>query len=181
MASKHQLSLDIQQTNNCSIFRIYDTSIYTEDLEITCGTINITVPGFNKTYTLSVSPNFSYTVTACLIGLQTEGCGTSAQLLNDGLYTIEYSVSPNDKVYVQYNYLRTCQFLDTYYRYLCQLEMAACEPQPDVRAQLEELRLIKSFHDAAKAKAEHCNDVTAAMELFNYAKRRLNRFGKDCC
>jgi hypothetical protein len=107
MASKHQLSLDIQQTNNCSIFRIYDTSIYTEDLEITCGTINITVPGFNNTYTLSVSPNFSYTVTACLIGLQTEGCGTSAQLLNDGLYTIEYSVSPNDKVYVKYNYLRT--------------------------------------------------------------------------
>jgi hypothetical protein len=80
-----------------------------------------------------------------------------------------------------YNYLRTCQFLNIYYKYLCQLEMAACEPQPDVRAQLEELRLIKSFHDAAKAKAEHCDDVTAAMELFNYARRRLSRFGKDCC
>jgi hypothetical protein len=181
MSTKHQLSLEIMQTNNCSLFRVIDTSIYSDDLEITCGVLNITVPGFNNVYSISTDPNFSYSVTGCLIGIQTQDCGSSAQLLQDGLYTVEYSVSPNDKVYVKYNYLRTCQFLNIYYKYLCELEMAACDPQPDVKAQLEELRLIKSFHDAAKAKAEHCDDVTAAMELFNYARKRLSRFGKDCC
>jgi hypothetical protein len=181
MSTKHQLSLEIMQTNNPSLFRVIDTSVYSDQLDVTCGVLNITVPGFNNVYSISTSSNFSYSVTACLLGIQTQDCGTQVQPLTDGLYTVEYSVSPNDKVYVKYNYLRTCEFLTSYYNYLCQLETAACDPQPDVKAQLEELRLIKSFHDAAKAKAEHCGDITAAMELFNYAKKRLNKFGKTCC
>jgi hypothetical protein len=181
MSSKHQLSLEIMQTNNCSIFRVIDTSIYTPDLEITCATLSITVPGFNDTFSISVDADFDYNLTACLIGVQSSDCGSVAQTLPDGAYTITYSVSPNDKVYVKYNFLKTCIFLNKYYTHLCQLELAACDPQPDVKAQLSELRLIKSFHDAAKAKVEHCNDVTAGMELFNYARKRLDKFGKDCC
>jgi hypothetical protein len=181
MASKHQLSLEIIQSNNCSLFRVIDTSIYTPDLEVTCATLQITVPGFNDTYSISVASGFEYSLTGCLIGVQTTDCNSIAQTLPDGAYTVKYSVSPNDKVFVEYNFLNTCAFLNRYYTYLCQIELAACEPQPDVRAQLDELRLIKSFHDAAKAKIEQCNDVTAGMELFNYARKRLDRFGKNCC
>jgi hypothetical protein len=181
MTSKHQLSLDIQQTNNCSVFRIYDTSIYTEDLEITCGSLDITPPGFNQPVGISVDPNFDFVITACVLGLQTQGCNTEANTLPDGIYNIKYSVSPNDKVYVEYHYLRTCQLLKQYYYELCKLEMAACEPQPDVKAQLDELRLIKSFIDAATANVEQCNDLQKGIDLLVYAKKRLDRFGNDGC
>lgn len=179
MASKHQLSLEIVQTNNCSVIRLFDTSIYSPDLDIDCGIIQIIPPGFNETVTITVEPGFDFMLTACLLGIQTKDCGELANYLPDGIYNIKYSVSPNDKVYVEYNYLRTCQVLSTYYRELCKLELAACEPDPDIKAQVEEIQLIKGYIDAAKAKVEHCGDLQAGIQLLIYAKDRLEKFGRD--
>ena len=161
MASKHQLSLEVPETNNCQVFRVFDTSLYTDDLEVTCGTLQITSPGFNEPVNIEVLPGFNLILNACTLGLQSSGCGTISQRLPDGIYTIRYSVSPNDKVYVEYQYLRVCQTLNKYFNFLCKLEMAACEPQPDVKANLEELRMIKSFIDAAKVKVEYCESPQA--------------------
>ena len=107
------------------------------------------------------------------------GCGTNSDRLPDGIYTIRYSVSPNDKVYVEYHYLRVCQITNKYFNELCKLEMAACEPQADVKDQLNELRLIKSFIDAAKAKVEQCDDLQEGMELLMYAQKKLHNYS-DC-
>jgi hypothetical protein len=181
MASKHQLSLDIPETNNCQVFRVFDTSLYTEDLEVTCGTLQITSPGFNEPVNIDVLKGFNLILNACTLGIQSSNCGTTSQRLPDGIYTIKYSVSPNDKVYVEYQYLRVCQTLNKYFNFLCRLEMAACEPQADVKADLEELRMIKSFIDAAKVKVEYCQSPQQGMDLFLYAQSRLQRFGKDCC
>lgn len=181
MSSKHQLSLDIQQTNNCSLFRVVDTSIYSDDLDVDCARLEITPPGFNQPVVIDVEANFEQIVTACALGIQLAGCGTESVVLPDGVYNVKYSVSPNDKVFVEYHYLRNCQVLNAYYLELCHLELAACEPDADVKDQLEELRLIKSFLDAAKAKVEHCNDVEQGMLLFVYAKDRLEKFGRNMC
>jgi hypothetical protein len=182
MSSKHQLSLDIQQTNNCSLFRIVDTSIYSTNLAVDCPTLLITPPGFNQPVSVNVeNSGFDILITACNLGLQTEGCGSSSVTLPDGIYFISYSVSPNDKVFVEYQYLRNCQVLNAYYKELCNLELAACEPDADIKDQLDELRLIKSFLDAAKVKVEHCGDITKGMQLFVYAKDRLLKFGRGSC
>lgn len=180
MASKHQLSLEVPDTNNCSVFRVFDTSIYSDLLDITCGTLQITSPGFNEPVSIEVMPHFNLILNGCTLGIQTSGCGSYSQRIPDGIYTIKYSVSPNSQVYVEYNYLRVCQTLNKYFNELCQLEMAACDPQPDVKADLEELRLIKSFIDAAKVKVEVCNNPQEGMELLIYAQRRLQKYAGDC-
>ena len=189
MAYKHQLSLEVPDTNNCSVFRVLDTSIYDEHVPLTCPKLEITAPGYNQPVTIDVvlsedpvthAPiNFSYILNACTLGLQTVGCGTNSDRLPDGIYTIRYSVSPNDKVYVEYHYLRVCQITNKYFNELCKLEMAACEPQADVKDQLNELRLIKSFIDAAKAKVEQCDDLQEGMELLMYAQKKLHTYS-DC-
>lgn len=181
MPSKHQLSLEIPETNNCQVFRIFDTSLYSDDLEVDCGTLQITSPGFNEPVSINVLPGFNLVLNACTLGIQNSDCGQISQNLPDGIYTVRYSVSPNNKVYVEYYYLRTCQTLNKYFNYLCQLEMAACEPQPDVKEQLNELRMIKNFIDAAKAKVEYCESPQQGMELFMYAQKKLQRFGENCC
>jgi hypothetical protein len=93
---------------------------------------------------------FNLILNACTLGLQSSGCGTTSERLPDGIYVIRYSVSPNDRVYVEYHYLRVCQTLNKYFHELCELELSACEPEADVKEDLAELRLIKSFIDAAK-------------------------------
>ena len=181
MSYKHQLSLEVPETNNCTILRVIDTSVYDEHVPVTCGLLEITAPGFNEPVRIDVEPEFSLIITACDLGLQTMGCGETLQTLPDGVYDIKYSVSPNDKVFVEYHYLRICQINAIYFNELCKLELAACEPEPDVKDALAELRMIRNFIDAAKAKVEYCDDVEQGMELYKYAKCRLDKFRGQAC
>lgn len=182
MAYQHQLSLEIPETNNCSVFRVTDTSIYDEHLTVTCAKLEITSPGFNEPVVIEVPiTNFNYVLNACTLGIQTSGCGTTSERLPDGIYTIRYSVSPNDKVYVEYHYLRVCMITNKYFNELCKLELAACEPQADVKEELDELRMIKNYIDAAKAKVEQCDDLEAGMDLLIYAQKKLQAFGRPGC
>lgn len=180
-AYAHQLFLDIPHTSNPRVFRIFDSSIYSDVLPITCATLEITPPGFNQPTSISVLPNFNLVLNACSLGIQTQGCGNSSEIIPDGIYILRYSVSPNDKVYVEYNHLRVTQFINRYNQKLCELEMHACEPSADIKAQLNELRLIKSFIDAAKVKVEDCHQNNEGMELLLYAQKRLMKMDGVKC
>lgn len=180
MALKHQLSLEMPDSNNAQVMRLFDTSIYAPDMNVNCGNLRITSPGFNLPVAIEVLPNFNLVLTACTLGLQRSGCGSHSEILPDGIYVINYSVSPNSSVFVEYNHLRLTQTLNKYNNLLCQLELSGCEPGADIKEQLEELRLIKSFIDAAKAKVEYCHEPQAGMELLVYAQKRLNRYATEC-
>jgi hypothetical protein len=181
MASKHQLSLELPDTNNIKVLRIFDTSIYAEGVGKDCGVLSITSPGFNLPVNIEMLPGFNTTLTACTLGLQKTGCSEAVQPLPDGIYVINYSMSPNSVVQVEYNHLRVTQTVNRYYNLLCELEMGACEPDADVKESLIELRLIKSFIDAAKAKVEYCHSPEAGMELLLYAKKRLDKITNGLC
>jgi hypothetical protein len=181
MAAKHQLSLEVLDVKNVNIFKITDTSVYTDKIPVDCETLHITVPGFTKPVQIDTTQGFDLVLTACDLYIQKSGCGENLQSLPDGVYLIRYSVSPNDKVFVEYSYLRITSILNDWNNYLCQLELGTCDPTADVKESLKELRLIKSFIDAAKAKVEYCHDSKAGMDLYNYAKRRLDKFPETCC
>ena len=181
MASKHQLSLELPETNNIKVLRLFDTSLYTEGMAIDCGKLLITSPGFNMPRVIDVLPHFNLVLNACSLGLQSAGCGEHSEVIPDGIYKINYSVSPNNNVFVEYQHLRVVQTLNKYYNLLTQLELSGCEPDADVKEQLTELRLIKSFIDAAKAKVEYCHSPEAGMELLLYAKKRLDKITNSLC
>jgi len=180
MASKHQLSLELPDTNNIKVLRLFDTSLYAEDLAIDCGTLRITSPGFNLPVAIEILKGFNIVLNACSLGLQRTNCQDASQPIPDGVYVINYSVAPNTSVFVEYNHLRTTQTINKYFNLLCDLEMSGCEPGADVKEKLEELRLIKSFIDAAKAKVEYCHEPQAGMELLIYAQKRLNKYATEC-
>mgnify|MGYP000088093831 CR=1 FL=1 len=180
MASKHQLSLELPDTNNIKVLRLFDTSLYAEDLAIDCGTLRITSPGFNLPVAIEILKGFNIVLNACSLGLQRTNCQDASQPIPDGVYVINYSVAPNTSVFVEYNHLRTTQTINKYFNLLCDLEMSGCEPGADVKEKLEELRLIKSFIDAAKAKVEYGHEPQAGMELLIYAQKRLNKYATEC-
>ena len=179
----HQLSLDIPHTNNPRVFRIFDTSVYTDlsKLPVKCGTLQITVPGFNIPVNIDVDPEFNLVLTACDLGLQTIGCDEYSNILPDGIYIIRYSISPNDKVFVEYNHLRVTQFINRYNQKLGDLEIAACEPSVDIKHQLEELSLIRSLIDAAIVKVEDIHESNEGMQILMYAQTRLMKLDNRRC
>jgi hypothetical protein len=185
--ANHVLSLEVPTVMNSCILKIFDTSVYAIPLSVTCPTLNITVPGFGYSNQIegAVMTNFvntgHITLTACDLQLQTVNCGTKYVDIPDGIYIIKYSLSPNDQVYVEYNHMRVTQAMNKYYKVLCEVDVAACDPPFKVKQRLEELRLIKMYLEAAKSKVEFCHEPQKGMSLYNYALKLLNKMTCTHC
>ena len=179
--ANHILSLEVPTVMNPCILKIFDTSVYTPLLPVTCPTLNITVPGFGYSVQLDTTQDFVETITACDLQLQTTDCGTVTVDIPDGVYIIKYSVSPNDTVYVEYNHMRITQALNKYYNILCDVDAAACDPPFKIKQKLEELRLIFMYLQAAKGKVEFCHEPQKGMSLYNYALKLLNKMTCTNC
>lgn len=175
MASRHILSLEIPTVSNCDLLCIKDTSQYSPDLAVDCEELLITLPGYSVPVLIKVDKGFDMCLTACTLALQTEDCGTKQADIPDGIYIIRYSVSPNSKVYVEYNHLRVTKLLTKYYEVLCDLDVQACQPSSDKAELLAEMYYIRTLIDAAVANAEYCQASAQAMQLYNFAKSRLNK------
>ncbi|BCV01356.1 MAG: hypothetical protein CM15mV42_0320 [uncultured marine virus] len=123
MANKHILSLEVSPVSNCEILCIKDTSQYTSDLSIDCEELLITPPGFNSPSLIKVQHGFDLCLNSCALDIQQTNCGDHRSHVPDGIYIIRYSVSPTDKVYVEYNHLRVTSLLTKYYKVLCDIDM----------------------------------------------------------
>lgn len=179
--ANHILSLEVPTVMNPCILKIFDTSVYSDLIPVTCPTLNITVPGFGYSVQLDTTANFVETITACDLGLQTTDCGTVTVDIPDGVYIIKYSVSPNEAVYVEYNHMRITQALNKYYNVLCDVDANACDPPFKIKQRLEELRLIFMYLQAAKGKVEFCHEPQKGMSLYNYAMKLLNKMTCTNC
>ena len=185
--ANHVLSLEVPFVMNSCVLKLFDTSVYTTSIPVTCPTLNITVPGFGYSNQIEGTAMTDFvnsghiTLTACDLQLQTSQCGTQYVDLPDGIYIIKYSVSPNEQVYVEYNHLRITQAMNKYYKILCDVDANACEPPLKIKQRLEELRLIKMYLDAAKSKVEFCLEPQKGMSLYNYALKLLNKMNCTHC
>jgi hypothetical protein len=175
MAAKHILSLEVPTVGNCEILKIQDTSQYADNLAVDCSQLVITPPGSAAIAVVAVQPGFDLNINACALNLQPIGCESTRVNLQDGIYIIRYQVSPTDKVYVEYNHLRITTILNTYYEKLCELDITPCEPNSVKEQLLAEMKYIRTLIDAAKAKVEYCQSPNEGMELYNFAKKKLEK------
>lgn len=183
MALKHVLQLDIPETACENILRIVDTSIYANKnlLPVDCERLDITLPGFSQPVYISENLEEGFCLSLNADDLEIVCDNPASVTLADGLYTIKYSICPNEKVHVTYYHLRTTCAMNNYYKELCKLRLEACEPDEDVKQKLSDLRYIKSLLDAAKAKAEVCHAVKEGVEMLGYANKLLSKYVSGCC
>lgn len=166
---------------------IMDTSLYTDLIPVSCPTLQVLVPGFttaalfNQDSVPALVPAFIRNLTACNLGIQILQCGSVFNSLPDGIYVIKYSVSPNDIIFVEYNHLRIVQAMKLYKKHICDLKLTTCSPHGDKLVKFEELKDIKAYLDAAVDYAEWCLDPVKAMELYNYALKRLQKLNCTTC
>ena len=186
MATRHNLALEIPHIGCENAIRIMDTSVYGHNMVISCPRLDVTLPGFNSPVYITqidgedLQPYFTVNLSAVELDLQPES-NTGLLQLPDGLYTIRYSVSPNDKVYVEKYHLRTTSIDNQYYTELCKLQLEPCEPGAELKQKINDLRYIRMYIDAAIAKAEYCNSPNQATDMLNFASRLLNKFYNGEC
>lgn len=180
--AKHILSLEIPDILNDCIIRVIDTTIYADKLNVECPYLDVLAPGFSCAVRFDADPGFcNWNITACDLQIQTVNCGITFDVLPDGIYAIKYSIAPNEYAYVEYNHLRMTKALLKLQEVLCALDVSNCDPLPEVKEKLKELRLIEQMLKAAKAKVEFCHNPEAGMDLYEYATKRLDKLACTVC
>ena len=159
-----------------------DISLYNQPTSgIECPRLLITVPGFGYPVMYEdVTPKFNRAFTAIDLTLQGGSNFADTAELPDGIYIINYSIAPNDEVFVEYNYLRQCQAYSMYYGKVCALDISPCNVCGDRKEKLKKLQEIKFLLEAAKAFVEECNAPTKGLELHNYAVSLLKSLDTGC-
>ncbi len=179
--NKHQLFLDFPESTNEGILRIEDSSIYSSLVPFDCLTLEITPPGYTTpTVITGLSQHFKLYLNACNMGMLVTGCDETCPILPDGIYNIRLSVSPNNKVYAEYNLLRITDTKNKWYKALCFINRTPCTPSPDTTTLLRELQLINNQLISAKHLVEDLHDYTTGVEMLLYARKKILEISSGC-
>ena len=174
---RHQLKLYIPDLLEQTVFQVEDISSYATGLPVDCLTLEVTTPG--KIHPMVFTPNilFRQVLTSCDLGL--EGCDSEYDpVLPDGIYNVRYSVSPNEKVFVEYNFLRITNLQNQRRSVLCSLD--TCMPGTEKKIKFKLLQDARIYTEAAKANVEDCNEPHKGLELYGQAKKILDQLSEGC-
>jgi hypothetical protein len=177
-----ELILEFPETNNTKTFRVLDCSAYNPDLDVKCGILEITPPGFNIAAIYDVKSEFDLIINAGNLGLTKRPTANTMPNLPDGVYKIKYSINPNDKIYVEYYYFRNQIQVRRYAGEICNLFQDRCDfSDPEFIERRKQLIWIKELMDAAKYTVEEKNDINAGIKFYNEANKLLKALnGEEC-
>lgn len=179
--AKHQLYLDFPPTTNEGILRVDDISIYNSLIPVDCAALEITPPSYTTpTVLTNLTEGFRLVLNACTTGILTTGCDSACPKLPDGIWHYRYSVSPNTKVYVEYDQLRIVATMNKYYKALCWINDKPCDPTNEKLVLIRELQTVKSQIFAAKSFVEDLHDPDTGMQMFLYARKKLDELSRGC-
>jgi len=174
-----QLDIYIEKILNPKLLIVKDASWYNPDIAVTNAKLDLQYPNSLDYVNIPVGKNFTYVINSNTIGLTNVTRTDALSELPDGLWTIKYSICPNDELYVEYTFLRNIKQLIKYHNLFCQIEIDKCNKKHYLE-DLKTIRSIKDIIDAAQYLADDCGKYEKAIELYNYADSLLNEFTKDC-
>jgi len=174
-----QLDIYIEKILNPKLLIVKDASYYNPDVAVTNAKLDLQYPNSNEYVNIPVGKNFSYIINSNTIGLTNVNNSDVLSDLPDGLWTIKYSICPNDELYVEYTFLRNVKQLIKYHNLFCQIEIDKCNKKQYLE-DLKKIREIKDLIDAAQYLADDCGKYEKSIELYNEAEEMLNEFTNDC-
>lgn len=174
-----QLDIYIENILNPKILVVKDCSYYNPDIVVTNAKLDLKYPNSDTYINIPVGKNFSYIINSNTLGLTNVTNSDALSDLPDGLWTIEYSICPNDELYVEFTFLRNIKQLIKYYNLFCQIEIDKCNKKHYLE-DLKKIREIKDLIDAAQYLANDCGKYEKSIELYNEAEEMLNEFTNDC-
>ena len=174
-----QLDIYIEKILNPKLLIVKDASYYNPDVAVTNAKLDLQYPNSNEYVNIPVGKNFSYIINSNTIGLTNVNNSDVLSDLPDGLWTIKYSICPNDELYVEYTFLRNIKQLIKYHNLFCQIEIDKCNKKQYLE-DLKKIREIKDLIDAAQYLADDCGKYEKSIELYNEAEEMLNEFTNDC-
>ena len=168
-----QLNVEPLETCDCKTIAILDTSYY--PVAPLNPTLTIEMPGFVPIQFSFVTGQVN-TYNSYSLGLSSSNTIENLMDLPDGLYTLTYSIDPNDMLFQTKSYMRTCQIE---YKFAQKFARTVNYCETDSRY-MRKLQQIEVLIEGAKANARVCNP-TKPVELYRKANELLDRLDTNCC
>ncbi len=175
--SQHILQLQVDPTFNEGVLLVRDISIYTPLLPVACQSLQITPPGFTTpTVIVPTTTNFQYVLNACTLGITTPtGCSDMCPNIPDGIYRLYYTVSPNDKVFVGYDYMRIVSAINRLNAMLCKLQLPNCLPSEELTYELQNIDVIRNYLRSAQVNVNDLHNLQDGVNQYRYAIDLMNK------
>lgn len=173
-----QLDIYIESILNPKILIVKDASWYNPDINPTNGKLDLQYPGSNQYFSIPVGKNFTFIINSNTLNITNVTNSSNLAELPDGIWTIRYSICPNDELFVEYTFLRNVKQLIKWHNLYCSLQIDKCAKRKYLE-ELQKLREIKDIIDAAKYMAD-CGKYEKSIELYNYADSLLDKFSSNC-
>jgi hypothetical protein len=174
------LELEVVFDNNPKSFAIHDISEYHDKIAIEFGVLEITPPGFETAEIFNVKPFFKTKFNASVLNINKAKTYKSLADLPDGIYSIKYSIKPNKKTMIEYDYFRNTLQIQRYASIACALMTEKCQLSlEDYTKRKRELVETKFLIDSAKFLAEECGKPREAIRIYKEADEKLKKLS-DC-
>lgn len=177
----HNLSLDVSNSNNEKVIRVFDTSFYYSD-EVTDNYLFEVLP-VNKSnwITFPVTRHFSVVLNSSNLGYKKVSFDDELINLPDGIYEFKISYAPNFRTVKHFYYLRVTQLLNKIQKKRQDLLNDRCSiSREEFVLNRDTLRDIEEYLTAAKYMIEECHNKDKGKELYEYSQKLLNDYSNEC-
>jgi hypothetical protein len=181
----HKLDLIIPHNKNCKTLVVQDASIYDSNFPVTNIILEIKPPGQSCFIPFTLLAGWCSKTFNC-VDFNLCCIGDDVSVLPDGIWEIKYSIDPNVSTMIEANHMRVCQLMSTYIKTIGVFLSNKCNyNKKEIESIEKELLNIKNLIDNSIFAAEDLLDNSSAIELYNEASLRLNKFNNgnfsSCC
>lgn len=178
----NELSLEVSNSCDQNIMRLYDTSLYCDDLEVLDNYLIEVLP-VNKTswITFHVTKDFSLALNSSSLQYKKVSDISGLIHLPDGIYEFKQSVKPNLHTLVHFYHLRTVELSHKIRHQWDKLIGDECKiSKEEFYKNRDGLREIDEYLLAAKYKVEECLEKKKGKELYDFTKKLLEQYTHRC-
>jgi hypothetical protein len=164
-------------SSDCRVLKLCDSSIYDDANPVFNAILEVTAPGFDCPIFFKVTKGFLMTLNSSNLKIVPSNTASALTCIPDGIYSIKYSISPNDRQFVAYDLMRNTNQLIAYWREIARLfhdrDRISKKGFEEKRAKLV---WIKELMDAAKYSVEERGEAEEGMDMYREASSLLNHF-----
>jgi hypothetical protein len=176
-----ELSLEVSDSSNPKVMRLFDTSHYCGDEKIENYLIEVLAPSKSAWVTFNVAKNFSLVLNSSNLRYRKVSDEADLAPLPDGVYEITQSFKPNGYTIVRFFHLRIVDLKRRIAVEWKKLVDNVCKlSHEEFFDNRDKLREIQEYAYAAKWEVEECNDKKKGKEIYEFAKKLLEQYTRKC-
>ncbi len=178
---KSELSLEVSNSSNSKVMRLFDTSHYCSDEPIENYIIEVLPVNKSTWISFNVAKGFSLAVNSSNLRYKRVSEPEGLIALPDGIYEIKQSVKPNLFTVVQFYHFRTVEAETKLQALRQKLLKNECKlSREEYHLNRDRLREIEEFIASAKWEVEECGDKVKGKEIYDFSNRLLETYTNEC-